>query len=332
LEEFERECFDLLKEVALLEYQSTLEKKESQVTLKSIQKICANKKFVELSEEYISKILLKSSLFAILRRTSGNTFIFSHKSFMEYLVAFSLAYCLFPEDMNPTNATCDVIWHCFQTHEISRHFVNEVERVRVTMKLGPDKSKEFILNAFNKVVNEQLRGNLMNYDERFQEILYYIGKLKIRSQKLVQVLQQIVKNRNQYHPVYFRSASLALSRIMGDEYCERYVLHLIDDLKEKGDDFRLNQRIQIRYYGEATLRRILKEDIDEYISNRNSSSIISLKILTYFTAIPTPHENLASLKKYLDQVYSAAIKQGHANIQTICKTVSKMLDVENISD
>lgn len=331
LKEFERECFDLLREVAFLEYQSTLENKESQVTLNSIQRICAEKKFVELSKEYITKILLKSSLFAILKRTSGDTFIFSHKSFMEYLVAFSLAYCLFPEDMNPSSATCDMIWHCFQTHEISRHFVNEVERARVTMKLGTEESKEFILNAFNRVVYEQLGGNLMNYDERFQEILYYIGKLKIRSPKLVKVLQQIVTNRNQYNPVYFRSASLALSRIMGDEYCERYVLHLIDDLKEKKEDFRLNQDIQIRYYGEATLRRILKEDIDEYISRRNSSSIISLKILTYFTAIPTPHENLGSLKEYLDQVNDAAIAQGHVNIQTICKEVSKMLDIENLS-
>jgi hypothetical protein len=331
LKQFEKECFNLLRQVAFLEYQSTLENKESQVTLRSILGICADEKFIELSEEYVSRILLKSSLFAILRRTGDDAFIFSHKSFMEYLVAFSLAYSLFPEDMNPSNATCDEIWHCFQTHEISRHFVNEIERVQTTLRLSPEKSKEFISNAFSRVVNEQLGGNLMNYDERFQEILYYIGKLKVRSPELVRILQQIVANRDKYNPVYFRSASLALSRIMGDEYCERYVLHLINDLKDKKSDFKLNQKIQIRYYGEATLRRILKEDIDDYISARNSSSIISLKILTYFTVIPPTLENEASLKDYLDRVYEAAIEQEHISIQTICKAVSKMLDTQKIS-
>jgi hypothetical protein len=327
LKKFEEECFFLLRDIAFLEYQSAFEQRDSQVTLKSIQKICSERKFVELSEEYIGKVLLRSSLFAILKRTIEDNFIFSHKSFMEFLVAFSLADSLF-HDSNPKKARCGEIWRCFQTHEVSRHFVNEVERVRATRKLDPEKGNEFLVNAFNEVVAERMRGDLKKYDERFQEVLYYIGKLEVGSPKLVKVLQRIVTNRNQFHPIYFRSASLSLSRILGDAYCERYVLYLIKDLKSKGRDFGLNQDIQIRYYGRATLRRILKEDIDEYISKRNLSSIISLKILTFFTAIPPTDEDYTSLKAYLDRVSSASLQQKHTNIQTVCKAISGMLNVK----
>jgi len=329
-EEFEKECFQLLKELACLEYQSTYENKESQVTLEAIMKICFEKRFIELSQEYIKKILLKSSLFAILRRTTNDTFIFSHKSFMEYLVASCLADCLFPKDQSSLNAKCDDVWNFFQTHEVSRHFVNEVERLRVTLKLSEEDCKSSITNAFKKIVEAQLKRNLMELDERFQEVLYYIGKLKITSDELVNLLLRIIENKNEFNLVYFRSASLALSRLKGNDYCEKYVLYILENRTVDDRDFKKNQEIQLKYYGEATLRPILKRDIDEYIAKNSTSSIISLKILTYFTSIQSDCYSLPSLLKYLKQVNESSAKQGHLNVQKICQLIYKMLDTTKI--
>jgi len=321
---FENDCFSLLTEIAILEYQSVLKGEVSQVDLKTIRKICSEKNFDAFNDKYIRNVLLKSSLFAILRRTQDDRYMFSHKSFMEYLVAFKLASCLFPEDMNAMKSICDDTWNLFQMHEISQHLINEVERIKVTKEMSINKRNEFILNAFKKVIDEKMKDDLMIYDEGLQEVLYYIGKFEINHPELTDILEKIIINKERYHPVYFRTASLALSMVKRPEYCEKYALYLLDDRENKRKDFILNQEIQKRYYGEATLRQILKKDIDNYISQKNTSSIISLEIITYFTTAITIQDELFGVMEYLDRVYNAALKQGHANIQMIC---SKLKDI-----
>ena len=319
LEEFEKECFLLLREIAFIEYKS-----ENEITLESIQNVCHEKNLFHLSKKYIINILLESSLFSIVRRTQNIRFIFSHKSFMEYLMAFNLADCIFPQDLNPNNAICDEIWYYFQTYEIAHHFQNEIERIQITNKLNIEERNIFLFNAFKNVLYNRIEDELLSHDKRFEEVLYYIGKFKIRDPKLVSILKQIVNNNEKYHANYFRTASVSLAMVIDEKYCERYVFYLIKDYMREGEDFELNFIRQKRYYGETTLHKILKNDIDDYIFGRKLSPIISLKIFTYFTTKPTEQKNLPPMKNYLNQVYNAAIEYGHSNIQKICKELARM--------
>ncbi len=319
LEEFEKGCFLFLREIAFLEYKS-----ENEISFESIQNICREKDFFHLSKEYINKILLESSIFSIVRRTEDTTFSFSHKSFMEYLMAFNLADCIFPQDLNPNNAICNEIWYYFQTYEIAHHFQNEIERIQITNELSIEKRNIFMFNAFKNVLYNGIEDDLLSHDKRFEEVLYYIGKFKINNPELIRILKQIVNNHEKYHSNYFRTASVALAMVVDKKYCERYIFYLIKDYMREGDDFELNLNRQIRYYGETTLHKILKNDMDDYIFGRKLSTIISLKIFTYFTTKPTEQRNLPPLKNYLNQVYNAALKQGHSNIQKICKELARM--------
>lgn len=319
LEEFEKECFLLLREIAFLEYKS-----ENEIALESILNICHEKNIFHLSKEYISSILLESSIFSIVRRTQNVRFAFSHKSFMEYLMAFNLANCIFPQDINPNNAICGEIWYHFQTYEIAHHFQNEIERIQITHKLKIEERNIFLFNAFKKVLDNRIEEDLLSHDKRFEEVLYYIGKFNIRDPELISILKQIVKNNEKYHANYFRTASVALAMVIDKKYCERYVFYLIEDYMREGDDFELNLHRQKRYYGETTLHKILKNDIDDYIFGRKLSPIISLKIFTYFTTKPTEPKNFPHMKNYLNQVYNAAIEQGHSNIQKLCKEIPRM--------
>jgi hypothetical protein len=319
---FEKECFELLLAVAEQNYTS---KATAQTTLGDIEKICAAKGFLVIKPSIVAEVMLNSSLFAILKRGTDESFTFSHKSFMEYMVAFSLASCVFNSD-KPENANCSEIWKVFQTHEVSQHFIKESERLKFTMKLTPEKFNLRAASAFKKVIGEQ-KNNLLNYDERLQEVLYYIGKLRIHSDELTQVLQDIVANRQKYNPVYFRSASLALSVIKDKKYCEEYVLFLIDDLKTEGEASKKNDIIQKQYYGESELKQILKKDIDEqYLLKKNLSSIISLKIWSYFRTIPPEKNAVANLKKYLRKIKQVAIEKQDTNIETICHAIEQFLD------
>jgi hypothetical protein len=311
---FEKDCFRLLKEIAVLEYTSP----QGSVTLDAIRKIFANEKFIHLKEDYVIETLLRSTLFAVLRRTPNDSFSFSHKSFMEYLVAFKLAECILSAGGNQPKPHCDDTWNIFQTHEVSSHFLCEVERIALTNKLG-ERTDELLSSAFKEVV---ITEGIQLYSERFQEVLYYTGKLKLKSKELRDLLLLIIKNKDQYHPIYYRAAHIALSRIMGDNYCENYVLELFGD----PIGFEKNREIQLRYYGKTTIRTVLKEDIDEYVSERNKSSIISLKILSYFTALTPMTDELSTLLVYLQQIRESAVRLGDNNIQLICDKISAWLE------
>lgn len=317
---FERECFQLLKEIAFREYKSTSEMSPG-VTLETIRSLCVSCNFSELTDHYISNVLLKSSLFAILRRTDNDRFIFSHKSFMEYLVAFRFIDCLFRSG-KPDDACCDDTWNCFQTYEISQHFIDEIERVRVTLKLTVEQAHEFILSAFIKVACEMMKGDVSKFDEKLQTVLYYTGKLGLKSEELSDALLYIHTNSNKVDPAYFRTASLALSMIIGPEYCEKYVLYLLKDCRGEGKHFKLNQDIQIRYYGEASLRLILKKDIDNYILAKDNRDILALELLTFFIGLPINRQDIQIFTQYLDQVIKVSIEQKHNNLQLICKEIS----------
>ncbi len=318
---FEEESFKLLLAIAEKNYES---KAAAQTTINEIEQICAVKRFIVLKPSKVADIMLNSSVFAILKRATDRSFTFSHKSFMEYLIAFSLASCVFNPDK--TQSVCSEIWNVFQTHEVSQHFIKETERLRFTLKLNPGKFNLRAAVAFKNVIEEQKK-DLLKYDERLQEVLYYIGKLRIQSEELTKVLIDIVTNRQRYNPVYFRSASLALSTINDRKYCEEYVLFLIEDLKDKGEAAATNDKIQKQYYGESEIKQVLKKDIDEqYLLKKNPSSIISLKIWSYFRTISPEKNDVPNLKRYLGKIKQVATANQDINIESICDAIEKFLD------
>lgn len=316
LEVFQEESFRLMEEVAILEYTS-----DGPVTLEAIMDICSREKFIQLTKEYTKDILLRSSLFALLSRTElKSSFSFSHKSFMEYLVAYKLAKCISPENAGAFEAQCDATWKNFQTREVSHHFLNELERIRVTRNLTLAQMKVPISYAFRQAIAMDIG---FPYSERLQQVLYYVGTLHVDSRELRELLLSVINNRKIYDPRYYRAASISLSRILGPQYCEDYVLGLLQD--PTGPDFSLNRNIQLKYYGESSLRKTLKGEIDDFLRGTNQDSIISLKIMTYFTAPHSKKEDTGPLTTYLQEVRAAAASQGCWMIVSICDKTADLL-------
>ncbi len=265
------------------------------VNLKAIKEICRNEKFDVISENEIHRILLHTSLFSIIKRHNEEEFIFSHKSFMEYLVAYNIAEGLLTTKGSDRTPECNTNWNLFQTLEVSDHLMEEIDRIRIIYGLTEHERDEMLLHAFQSAL-ENMK-DFYDYDPRIEEILYYIGKFGIKSQTILDYLKNIIKNKKCSED-YYRTTSITLARVISRNYCDDYVLGLVEDLNYEGKRFEINKKIQVRYYGEANLKRTLKRDLDKYISLQSKSDIISLKILTYFTSVPQKPNEKTTDREY----------------------------------
>lgn len=324
-EQYAKECLILLREIAYLEYKFDLEENYIHINLKKIKDICRQKHFNNLLNKNVQEILLRSSFFSILRRTDDLRFVFSHKSFMEYLIAFGTAKSLFPDSNLPEDAHCNKMWLLYQTHEVNQHFINEIDRIQITKKYSIDKRNQFIIKAFKTVIDNN-KGNMDQFNERVQLALYYTGYFKLDSRDIVEILKKIIDHKDQYDPIYYRTSSIALSMVLDPVYCEDYVLYLLKNYKSSKHDFNLNNKTQLKYYGQTTLRKILKSDIDQYNNKMKESSIISLKVLTYFTADKIEKHEISDFYKYLDFIEIAADRQKHTKIKEICEIIKGILN------
>jgi hypothetical protein len=124
--------------------------------------------------------------------------------------------------------------------------------------------------------------------------------------------------------VYFRTASLALARIKGPEWCERYVKHLLSGSRAARKDRSLNQKIEIKYYGEAELRRKLKPYLFSYAESRQRRELLALRVLTYFTAITVKGNQAKSDKALLARLESVAASEGHVAMQQVLHGIKKL--------
>jgi len=325
---FERECFHILKEIAFLEYQVSLRRRESGITLDTIINICSSQNFTYFKGPSIEKIILQSSLFSILRRKRGIRYSFSHKSFMEYLMAYRLASCLFPGDLNPANSFCDDTWNYFHTHEISDLFIKEIERITRTLRFTIEERNQFLSNAFFKVLEDGLKDSLKEIkNEREQLAIFYFGIFNIINTRLIDLLESIIKKREELHPVFYRSASVVLSMHVSQEYCEDYVLYLLDDLRKTGKHVDVNREIQLRYYGKSSLRKTLRTYIDNYLNMGEIESLIALRIYSYFIDAPILPSSKPNFSIYLNQIYSKSIELKHEKIQLICQKIANYFQI-----
>jgi hypothetical protein len=323
--------FLLLREIAFFEYANELS-----VPLGSILEMWDDiktnfpKEFFlkSITTEDVEDVFLNTTFYSILNKTGLNSheYEFSHKSFKEYLIANKLASCLFPKTEIVDDSYCNDSWQHFQTHEVSKFYIEEVERICYIRNFNEEQRNAFLVNAFRTVINRNMKKRLKKLDEEYQVVLYYIGQFKIRAPELIQLLKRIIKNKNKYDMIYYRTASISLSLIDGPEYCENYVLFLLEDKKQNGDFYKQNQETQIKYYGMTTLRKVLKKDLDNYVNKTNLDNKISLKLMTFFTAIPIRKEELDGFKQFLNQILKAAEEQNHKNIQIICKKVIEIID------
>lgn len=216
---------------------------------------------------------------------------------MEYLVAYRLADSIFSDDPK-----CEDVWGYYQTHEVSQHFMFEVQRVSVSkwLKENPNDKKlkldkleskikehrnSFLVKAFTDVLVYSLYEkkiethfyHQLDFDsEKFEEALFYIGRFKLtNNEEVLSILQDIFDDMksggDNYHPVYYRTVSLALAQMKSIEYCNEYVEFLLEDYKTiLQKHFKINKEIQENYYGDKNTRRAkLDQYIGEFLNSKN---------------------------------------------------------------
>lgn len=319
---YQEEAFELLSIFAIEEYKIDrgIVKKQS---LKKIMKMIENLNFNYLNTERFSDVFFRSGYFSILSRIPDQgKIIYSHKSFMEYLVAFSLVNCIF--DNQKDISICNEIWSLFQTHEVSKHFVDEIKRVEVIKNISKTERDKIIAKKFEIYLGSNGIGDFFDYDDKKQVVIYYFGKLNIIKESIVKLMHEIVENKDKCNFIYYRTASIALSRINGSEYCENYVHFLLESYSDvENQYFEKNISIQKEYYGEENILNILNNDLNEYINSKNSldnSSIISLKLLTYCYL-----SNKDDVKKVLLKIRRKAIINKQNGLANICNEIEKTL-------
>ena len=206
---------ELLSRIAIFEYEMELKKeKKLGITMEEILQLIdkmdrRDKKYLSL--ENLEKVLEKTSLFAMLQRVrqdkeytvdnAHKIYTFSHKSFMEYLVAYRLAKPIFSN-----KSYCSEEWGYYQNHEVSQHFMFEVERLAVSQSINADKTlgelsyKEIVkkcLDLRNEKLSKAYNDTLLYYlndvrfdkkfyhrlnkdSEKFEEVLFYVGRFKLK--------------------------------------------------------------------------------------------------------------------------------------------------------
>ena len=330
---------NLLVRLAYIEY-----KNGKKITLNQIISLA---KELDSNEKYYQKNIIEntldsSSLFSIIHRDyKSNEFSFSHKSFLEYLIAYKLAENIFGE--NAEDSICNEAWEIYQTNEIHHHFIEEIVRVayhKEIVVVSNDTTLDYMLlyenkyieTAFKKVLesfNIKKASNpsiMLELNEKYQAVLYYIGKFKIINLK--SYLDEIIINQEKYNSVYFRTVSLSLSIIYEKtEYCDNYVLEIINTLLVDKNDvlFNENLNIQKKYHGSnpIKLRKRLEKNLQNYL-DKNMVNNISLIVLTYFTTFNVTDKEILIFKDKLIEIKFIAEKDSYHTMIKLCEAIPKI--------
>ncbi len=318
---FQLEAFDLLSQLATVQYKRGRTGQEGAIRLGDVNKILVLGEFHEL-KDHVIRSLLHSSLFSILRRSDENAFRFSHKSFMEYLVAHLYAATIFASPGDPSRSTCTGVWGEYQTHEVSQHFLQEVDRIRVSKNLTEARVLDHFREAFVAALRDDASADPNVLDERIQSVLYYAGRLRLRDNRIQSKLHSVLANPDSHHKIYRRSASIALAILESPKYIDEYALFLLNHRSERGSDFDLNLSISKEYYGVPGVERVLREDLKKFLSGAERNPILSLRLLTYcaYMAEVNPSSGL-EVRKIVDAVLTEARRHELEGLERVCARI-----------
>lgn len=275
--------------------------------------------------DFFSRWFKESSIFATLRQIGRDLYNFSHKSFLEYLVAHELVDSIFAGPID--EAKCDSNWFLYQTYEVSDHLQDEITRVAVEKQLSDDQIKGYLSKAFTDVLQSSEYNDKTEYNERYEEVLYYVGKYDIRTPSVLAILNEVIENKQDYHPIYFRTACISLTRLGFQEKSFLYVNTLLNEIETNESNYQLNCRLDINYYGKPNLRGKLKPYVDEFITSGQLSKINAIRIFGYFCSIP-PNEprTIESLKGYNGLIGNKAKELGLNEMISITDRIDVFLD------
>jgi hypothetical protein len=353
-EQFVKECFELFRRLAHIEYEKSLPKggaagffakdddpramyEYSGFTKPDIESVCRDMSVLTL-RLLIDSLFGESTFFSTIRREKKekghDLFRFSHKSFCEYLAAFNLADSIFGRRVE--DAECGPSWNLYQTHEVSTHFQDEVIRVCYYDKIPEQTKKGYLQTAFEKVLSG--RSDFQDYLERVEQVLYYTGKFELNSPTILEVLQKITEDPSRVNPVYYRTAHLSLGMVLSLDYCMKYIEYLIDSYRKDKEAFLWNTKIQIGYYGRTDLQSLLRGDIDTFIKDAEShkgtvlrKGIIPLEIFSYFTCLPFDVTEMDNARSYLDKITQACDARHQLRMKRILNETRAILE-ENVRE
>lgn len=330
----------LLIELAYYEYKNNALFSLNEI-VNIAMKIDKNEKYYK--KEEIEHAIESSALFSIIHREyNSDKYNFSHKSFLEYLLAHKLASNIFTE--NITDASCNESWKLYQTNEIHHHFMEEIIRVAFYKNIiepcpvnGLNHellyNNAYIEKAFEKLLvqytnkKEKESKLMLTLHEDYQAVIYYIGKFKIVN--LQNYLEDISRNQNDYHSTFFRTVSLSLSSINDDSsYCDKYVLRIIEDLINNDNDklFYENVNIQKKYHGSnpSKLRKRLEKNLKNFIENNIIVNNLSLIALTYYTAFPPSYSEIIAFNREIKIIKAKAIEHKYKALILICDCIPEI--------
>lgn len=325
-EDFVEDVFGLLRWLATKLYRR--EGAEGGIPIPEAEVHCNNGKkdgnYLYLDDERLLTYLQESTLLSVLRRTKSRRLVFSHNSFMEYLVGHSLAHDIFSGSLE--EAHCGDIWSEFQTYEVSEHFISEVDLICIKRGLSTEERNLHLAVAFSRILEASDLRKTADYQENAEEVLYYAGWFEITDEAVVTQLLQIIANPSHYRTVYYRTASLALSKIKSTTYCEQYVLSLIESLKGDREAFEQDAGIQRDYYGKTRIREILGGELEDYIEGTKTTDFSSYKAWAYFTADMTRrHSEREHDCLFLGRIREAARTFKHVGMLEICDEIERIL-------
>lgn len=336
-EDFNNEAFQLFQDLANIEYSTSVPAEGaigylkgntkyedmytvSAFTLKDIERAASQLEL--LDPDFVRKSIFGSTFFSILKRDQKRYFRFSHKSFCEYLVGYNLANSIFGGQVD--EAECARAWDFYQTHEVSAHFEDEINRIAELRNIEDGDKKLYLQKAFEKMLLE--KRDLTDYSERFEEVLYYTGKLGINSSKILDLLEKISNDPAGVHPVYYRTAHLSLSMCTSVEYCEVYVEYIADSFNGDKQAFEWNSKIQVNYYGKANMRSALRKDIDAFLGGDHLSGILPLKAFSYFACLAFDASEIDAAREYLHVIQQTCEKRGYTRMERIMKRTLPILE------
>lgn len=342
----EEKVFLLFTRIAIRLYSISLELKENiLIILDSFIHDEVSKVFKANNDAlYNIKLLIKqSSLLAVGIKPEKSDKIenltFTHQSFMEYLVAYDLADCVFNHS-NHRLSNCNATWSIYQRHEISAHFQTEVERRRILLNKPAKKFSTdlHLKNAFENILSETT--DFSTYDERVEEVLYYTGKFKIKSNLIKDKLEQIISEKIESVNEYKRTAHLSLTLITANPiFTEAFVRKLIDSYNNDKRLYCISREIDMRYYGPKSIRAKLYDHVKNYKRYGSLNKLNAYRIFIYFTSEDI--ESISDYKKLIGEIkqvknyalrfYEKNLRRAklHKGIALICDEIKIILKKEN---